>query len=443
MARDRLVTSPPDDSQRIFDLWYLRLSSLARMRLFNHAAAECSSLLGALPPASVLPPNALPFELRVLAARILGRGLEDAPSASASPAPGDPQSVPGGLKDNAAGTSEGGGGPWGQVDALCALLKMCQRRAAPPRLRKANASASEAEDVEALQVAERERDMWRERGARVCMILASVLVDMKEYTTATRMLASLLPGQPPSNSSQSSTSPTATAALHSAIARVHLASGNVVAAEKHFALAYPSSSVEAEPEIAATGAQNEEPKEESPEGKDDGDNTALKVEHPRSASASPNPFVNPDLAPSRPESARPTPPPKSPQPSVASAGDEAAPDHPTPDVNAAIYASAMGDWVKAEGLWRRMPKTDVLATNNLAVALLAQGRITEAIQTLESALRSAPSSAVVAEPFLFNLATLYELHAHTALDKKRALLVETAKWAGDGLKAGCLKLSNA
>lgn len=79
--------------------------------------------------------------------------------------------------------------------------------------------------------------------------------------------------------------------------------------------------------------------------------------------------------------------------------------------------------------------------NNLAVALLAQGKITEAIQLLEDAFEDAPNRLASAEPFLFNLSTLYELCSVTAMDKKRALLVQVAKWSGDGLRATCLKMS--
>ena len=93
---------------------------------------------------------------------------------------------------------------------------------------------------------------------------------------------------------------------------------------------------------------------------------------------------------------------------------------------------------------------------------------------LENALVASPTTISVAEPILFNLgtcfspscfsnsrslreitsvwfgnstmrrygdiATLYELRSAGSLDKKRALLVEVAKWSGDGLKTSCLKL---
>ncbi len=90
---------------------------------------------------------------------------------------------------------------------------------------------------------------------------------------------------------------------------------------------------------------------------------------------------------------------------------------------------------------------------NLCNSLTA---IRKATQTLEKALKAFPSSFVIAEPLLFNLgtsiylamhrnsdnfeATLYELKSSTASIKKRELLVEAAKWSGDGIRSTCLKL---
>jgi len=76
----------------------------------------------------------------------------------------------------------------------------------------------------------------------------------------------------------------------------------------------------------------------------------------------------------------------------------------------------------------------------LSVALLGLGKLKEGIQLLENALVKAPSSVVVAEPFLFNLSTLYELRSSLGMERKKDLLVEVAKWSGDGLKTSCLKM---
>ena len=89
-------------------------------------------------------------------------------------------------------------------------------------------------------------------------------------------------------------------------------------------------------------------------------------------------------------------------------------------------------------------------------AFLLQG-----IDVLEKSLKASPSSLVVVEPFLFNLcepsynhfpwrflvnacfffqATLYELRSTTGFEKKKELLIEVAKWSGDGLRTHCLKM---
>jgi len=113
------------------------------------------------------------------------------------------------------------------------------------------------------------------------------------------------------------------------------------------------------------------------------------------------------------------------------------------DMNAALLASAKGDWPLATEKLRSLLADDsenFVAVNNLSVALLSQGMLKEGIEVLETALQTSPSTVVVVEPFLFNLSTLYELRSATAIDKKRDLLIEVAKWSGDGLKTACLKM---
>ncbi|KAI0325893.1 hypothetical protein GY45DRAFT_1260037 [Cubamyces sp. BRFM 1775] len=304
-ARDRIVEADPEDVPYILSLWYLRLSSLARMRLFNQTTAECTNLFAVLH--AVAPREArtylfdrvLPFELEVLYTR---------------------------LKYWA-------GDHVGYLDALSALLRRCKAKARGTR----GDQAAKA--------------MWTERGARVVLIIASQLSEMRDYTAAAKLLEPLCM-QPGGVSSP---------ALRSAVARIYLQGGYVAMAAKHFA------------------AVAEDP------------------------SADP----------------------------VQKA------------MNAALFASAEGDWARATAELERMLAADpdnFAAVNNLAVALLNQGRLREAIQVLEGALQASPATIVTAEPFLFNLSTLYELRSAAGADKKRELLVEVAKWAGDGLRTTCLKL---
>ena len=116
----------------IHQLWSLRLSSLARLRLFNQASAETNNLFSALdtitPPASrthVLE-HVLPFELDVIHARV----------------------------------KYWAGDANGYTDALGTLLRRCRRRA-----RNARSDA--------------DRHMWIERGARVGLIAASQFIETK------------------------------------------------------------------------------------------------------------------------------------------------------------------------------------------------------------------------------------------------------------------------
>lgn len=307
MARDRLVSCNPADLILVLDLWSLRLSSLARLRLYNQTSAECTNLFAVLN--AIEPPSAraylfdhvLPFELEVMHAR---------------------------LKYWA-------GDPMGYLDILYALLKKCKLRA--------RSSKSEGDDTSL--------SMWLERAARMCLIIASQMIEMKDFTAATKLLEPLFAqrtGQQPS-------------AIRSAVGRIYLQSGYLTQAAAHFA---------------------------------------------------------------------------------AVDGDAGAPQT-LKDMNAALLACAEGNWTRADELLRALVQAEpdnFVAINNLSVALLSQGKLKEGIEVLEAALHSSPSAVVVAEPYLFNLSTLYELHSATAVEKKRDLLIEVAKWSGDGLKTTCLKM---
>ncbi|KAI0705216.1 hypothetical protein BC835DRAFT_1403779 [Cytidiella melzeri] len=310
MARDRLVSANPEDLALILSLWYLRLSALARMRLFNQTSAECANLfmvINSIQPESArtwLYDRLLPFELEVLHAK----------------------------------TKYWAGDHMGYLDSLVVLLKRCRQQARQSARKKD-------------QVA---NGMWKERGARLCLIIASQLIEMKDFIAAAKILEPLCKQEDGTRSAH----------LQSAVARIYLQGGCVEMAVKHF------SDVVQDPTAEAS----------------------LKT------------------------------------------------------MNAALLAAAEGDWEKADQAFRQILQSEpdnYLAVNNLAVTLLSQGHIKEGIQILEDALKSSPSLITVAEPLLFNLSTLYELRSATAAQKKRELLIEVAKWAGDGLRTACLKMPNA
>ncbi|CCM01807.1 uncharacterized protein FIBRA_03874 [Fibroporia radiculosa] len=112
-------------------------------------------------------------------------------------------------------------------------------------------------------------------------------------------------------------------------------------------------------------------------------------------------------------------------------------------LNKAMLASADGDWNTAIDELKQLAVDDpenFVAVNNMSVALLSQGRIREGIRVLEEAIEASPSAVLAAEPLLFNLSTMYELRSAAGVDKKRNLLIEVSKWAGDGLRVTCLKM---
>jgi hypothetical protein len=109
------------------------LSCLARLRLFNQTSAECTNLFTVLN--AIEPPDTrefvferlLPFELEVMQTRL----------------------------------RYWAGDHMGYLDVLNALLKKCRT--------KCRQSGNDPTLV----------PMWKERGARVCLIIASQLVEMK------------------------------------------------------------------------------------------------------------------------------------------------------------------------------------------------------------------------------------------------------------------------
>ncbi|KAJ4475060.1 hypothetical protein J3R30DRAFT_3658933 [Lentinula aciculospora] len=304
MARDRLVTTDPEDLVLVLGLWYLRLACLSRLRLFNQTSVECTNLFSVLN--SIEPSQAkawlfdklLPFELEVMFVRL----------------------------------RYWAGDHMGYLDALNVLLRKCKLKA-----RKAPKSDPTT------------GAMWRERGARVSLIIATQLCEMKDFGASTKLLELLCTQSEP------------TSALRSALARVYLQGGYIQKARAHFAFV-----------------------EKSPDATED-----------------------------------------------------------MIDMNRALLACANGEWDLASEILTRLIEREpdnFVAVNNLSVSLLSQGRLKEGIEVLEDALKASPASVVVAEPFLFNLSTLYELRSATATQKKHELLLEVAKWSGDGLKTTCLKM---
>lgn len=123
----------------------------------------------------------------------------------------------------------------------------------------------------------------------------------------------------------------------------------------------------------------------------------------------------------------------------------------------AFEAIAYGDEDKAESAFQSVReesdnKTRALAGNGLACVLLSKGEVdkvsiisnsnqdrkltyllTQAVEHLESTIRTSPAINLI-ESLTFNLATLYELRANTAIAKKVDLLIVAATHTGNGFK---------
>ncbi|CAG7847735.1 SubName: Full=Uncharacterized protein {ECO:0000313/EMBL:CCA67893.1} [Serendipita indica DSM 11827] len=315
LARDQLTSGRVQDVSEVLEWWCLRLHSLARLRLYNQTAAECTTLFNVI--SSLQPPefcnhvkDLLPLDLDLCRCRLRYWANDSI----------------------------------GYVDALMLTLNSCKRSLAKAMKRNVQ-NATVDGSVE----------RWTERCARVSLVLASQLVEMKQYTTATRILETMIlhPSAPPD--------------LQGALAMVYLQVGDLGAASFHLN------------ELA----------------------------------------VNSRV------------------------------DQVTKTTNEILKACFMGEWATAvdmlQGRAEELVQTEnyvqrAIDANNLAVALLNLGKLSEGIAVLEDIFVQSPSMAVVAEPLIFNLATMYELRSNTAMDRKTAMLSKVALWSGDGLRHAVLKL---
>ncbi|CAL1715088.1 unnamed protein product [Somion occarium] len=367
MARDRIVASDPSEVSVILNLWYIRLASLARLRLFSQTTAECNNLFNAL-QSTTLSPSASNTQIP---------GSRSAPP---TPAAAGFQTQTQAYADNMydyirthllpfellvlkARTKYWAGDHMGYLDELRALLGWCKsmsRRACTGSISRSFGSVKPGKPKSKAKRDEQAVSMWKERGARLILIMASQLIEIKDYTAAVHLLNSLASSSHP------------VPHLEAIILRTHLQSGLVPLAEGHLHSILSADSTLSPDELKLTC----ESLAKSAEGQWEEVETQLRT------------FVDKEK----------------------------------------LKGSANVD------------KSYFVAVNNLSVAMLSQGKLKEAIQVLEDALHQSPSTIVTAEPFLFNLSTLYELRSNTAADKKRDLLIEVGKWAGDGVRTSCLKM---
>ncbi|KAK3909262.1 Trafficking protein particle complex subunit 12 [Frankliniella fusca] len=82
---------------------------------------------------------------------------------------------------------------------------------------------------------------------------------------------------------------------------------------------------------------------------------------------------------------------------------------------------------------------NIMVLNNMAVCHLYLGRLREALSILENALTSNPTQGLH-EALLLNMSTLIEFESSHCNQKKLGLLKMLARYKGDGVSVGCLKL---
>ncbi|KAG0212055.1 hypothetical protein BGX28_006953 [Mortierella sp. GBA30] len=112
-------------------------------------------------------------------------------------------------------------------------------------------------------------------------------------------------------------------------------------------------------------------------------------------------------------------------------------------MNKALLAVTQGRWLVAKSAFEEVlaqEPENLAATNNLAVCELYAGQLNEAIPRIEKLMFAYPTSAGTSEALVFNMATLYELRTEGSLRRKRQMMVEVAKWAGDQFNVSMFKI---
>ncbi|KAI8064563.1 hypothetical protein BC940DRAFT_305391 [Gongronella butleri] len=115
------------------------------------------------------------------------------------------------------------------------------------------------------------------------------------------------------------------------------------------------------------------------------------------------------------------------------------------NMNKSMMATARGDWTMSRQILEQLLEqnsNNVVAASNLAVCMLYQGQLTEAIQLLERLIQQHPDKAGTSEICILNLCTLYELRyqGDTTTQKKVDVTKFITRWVGDSFNTQCLKL---
>ena len=172
-------------------LWYIRLAALARLRLFGQTTAECNNLFAALESAS-LSPSASNANLPGSRSAPV---TPSAPGGFKSPAPPQVHNfdlydyirtnlLPFELLVLKAKTRYWAGDHMGYLDELKALFGWCKSmsKKACIGITKTSAAVRPPKSRAKVKRDDQAVAMWKERGARLILIMASQLIEMKVTT---------------------------------------------------------------------------------------------------------------------------------------------------------------------------------------------------------------------------------------------------------------------
>ncbi|KAK0557360.1 hypothetical protein OC846_000579 [Tilletia horrida] len=384
---DRIEPAGPHDVSTVLRWWNVRLQALLRLRMYAQFRLELESLWAILKRTTIprhAPPSTIPTSLPAQPSTGTNAASGDAlvqPPAYLKPNVRyvrllDSPIVPFSLHVLRAKEPMLAGDPRAALEKCHALLQRCrvmQRRF----LRVASVDGQEAGDAQLEEGARAEASMWQERGRRMTLAIAFILVDLEDYASAISLLRPLISLRPTTPEAQ---------VLNLLVARLLLEAGAVESAQACTqAVAASIDQVEASADSASNGTLRQLL---------DTAQALLSVWQGDYAAAETRWKAH-----------------------LPGLYAEPSPDEPA---NTEMNPATM---------------------SNLALARFYQGHVEEATSILERLLQEEPSTASSAEAVIFNLITMHELRSDDSISHKRRILVHVAQWAGDGGGTSCLKLT--
>ncbi|CAD6888131.1 unnamed protein product [Tilletia laevis] len=388
-ARERIISAgaPAPSSQPVHDLepagpndvstvlrwWTVRLQALLRLRLYSQFQLELESLWAIL-KRTTIPRHSSSSSSSTATTTVRWARLLDSPI------------VPFSLHVLRAREPLLSADPRAALEKCHALLQRCkvmQRRFV--RVAKVDGLLQEGTGTSELEAGARaEAGLWEERGRRMTVLIAFILLDLEDYPAAINLLRPLISPSP-------SSSPTAQA-YNLLFARLFLEAGAVASAQA----CIQSVSASLPTPIASSDIRT------------DSGSAETQLQQLLDVSKALLAVWQGDYPAAVGQWER-----------VVHGPQSQSGNHMDMDNSREINPAAM---------------------SNLALSRFYQGNVDEATTLLERLLQDEPSTATSAEAVIFNLITMHELRSDDSISHKRRILVHVAQWAGDGTGTSCLKL---